>query len=368
MRLFLIITAQFLSGSIWFAANVAYQGQNMLLSAVQLGFITGTLGFAFFNISDRFSPAKVFFWCALAGAVFNFSGIFLEHNRLALLVSRTGCGICLAGIYPVGMKIAASWYPGTLSKALGWMVGALVLASGLPYLINMMAIHKNAGTILCTTSILCLAGGIIQAAAVGDGPFLPKGSAFDIMAVKKIFRHPGFRAASFGYFGHMWELYAVYAHVPVLIRIIEKNHSDFVCFMFFAAGFAGCAAGGIIALKSGSRIIAMAALCVSGIICLVSPFITDLPEILSIGILMLWGIAVVADSPQFSALNTKFAPQNYVGSALTIVNCIGFSITIFSIELVGYFIDSGGIRTAFLPLAIGPAAGLAALQKYKTRI
>ncbi len=360
MRLFFIVLSQFLSGSIWFAGNVAFQGQGLLLSAVQFGFIIGTLMFAIFNISDRFSPVRVFFGCAFLGSVFNFLGIFFGEQKVYLLLSRLSCGIALAGIYPVGMKIAASWYPKTISRALGW----LVLASGFPYLIKVFSWQGNTDIILVGTSILCFSGGVIQLTLVGDGPHLPKGSKFDLSVIKKIFLHPGFRAASFGYFGHMWELYAVLAYAPLLIQNITKTNVDLWSFFFFAAGFAGCSMGGIIALKTGSRFIALVALFVSGFICLISPVIVHLPQVAALVIVMIWGIAVVADSPQFSSLNTQFAPKAYVGSALTIVNCIGFFITIITIEFLGLWIDWFGIQTAFLLLLPGPVFGWFALRRY----
>jgi len=335
-----------------------------LLSAVQFGFIMGTLIFAFLNLSDRFSPVRVFFISALLGAVFNYSSAFLEDHRSLLIMSRLLCGMVLAGIYPVGMKIAASWYPETVSKALGWLVGALVLAAGFPYLIKAFNWKGDVDFILLTTSLCCLTGGFIQLFLVGDGPHLPKGSKFDIGVIKNVFRHPGFRAASFGYFGHMWELYAVFAYIPVLIKAISKSHVELWSFGFFGVGFLGCAVGGIIALKTGSRIVALAALFVSGTICLFSPFLTSLPPSVALIIIMIWGIAVVADSPQFSALNAQFAPRAYVGSALTIVNCIGFLITIITIELLGFWIDWFGVRTAFVPLVFGPVFGWISLKKY----
>lgn len=364
MRLVFIVFSQFLSGSIWFAANVAYQGQGLLLSAVQFGFIVGTLIFAFLNISDRYSPARVFFWSAVFGSIFNLSGMFFPDQKGLLLISRLLCGICLAGIYPVGMKIAASWYPKTISRALGWLVGALVLASGFPYMIKMFSLQANPGIILVATSLLCLSGGVIQLLLVGDGPHLPRGSQFDISVIKKVFMHPGFKAASFGYFGHMWELYAVLAYAPLLIKHIVSTNVDLLSFLFFVAGFAGCGIGGMIALKSGSRFVALTALFISGIICLFSPILLDLPQPFAIFIIMVWGVAVVADSPQFSSLNTRFAPKAYVGSALTIVNCIGFLITIFTIELLGIWIEWYGVRTAFLPLVIGPVFGWISLKRY----
>ena len=357
MRLFLIISAQFLSGSIWFAANAAFAGQAFLLSAVQAGFIAGTLSFAFLNLSDRFSPARVFFVCALAGAFFNLAGAVFPPFRGMLLASRVLCGISLAGIYPVGMKIAASWYPDTLGRALGFLVGALVLASGFPYLIKALSWQGDPAVILWVTSVSCLAGGMIQLIFVGDGPFLPKGSPFDPQVIRHVFANPWFRSSALGYFGHMWELYAVWAAVPALFSILVPEHADLWAFGFFGAGFAGCAAGGILSLKWGSRKVAATALIISALCCLISPALLLLPRALALGVLFLWGLAVVADSPQFSSLNTRFAPAGYVGSALTLVNCLGFIITIFSIELVTFWIRHWGIHTAFLCLAPGPILG-----------
>ena len=364
MRLFFIILSQFLSGSIWFAANVAYLDHGFLLSAVQFGFILGTLIFAFLNISDRFSPARVFFFCALLGSLFNISGIFLLNTPAILLISRLCCGVTLAGIYPVGMKIAASWYPQTVSKALGWLVGALVLAAGFPYLIKVLNWQNSMDFILQATSVLCFAGGVIQLLLVGDGPYLPKSSEFKIDVIKDIFQHPGFRASAFGYFGHMWELYAVFAYIPLVLASVVESHVDLWSFSFFVFGFLGCAAGGMVALKVGSRIIALVALFMSGTICLISPILPSLPQGVALIIIQIWGVTVVADSPQFSSLNTRFAPQKYVGSALTIVNCIGFFITIITIELLGVWIDWFGVRTAFLPLVLGPVFGWFSLKKY----
>ncbi len=364
MRLIFIILSQFLSGSIWFAANVAYVGQGFLLSAVQFGFILGTLLFSFLNISDRFSPARVFFICALFGALFNVCGIFIEDRRFYLLTSRLLCGVSLAGIYPVGMKIAASWYPETVSKALGWLVGALVLAAGFPYLVKTLNWQGNTDFILQVTSGLCLAGGVIQLFLVRDGPYLPKASKFNISVIIDIFQHPGFRASAFGYFGHMWELYAVFAYISVLLETIVNNNVDLWSFCFFIFGSLGCAMGGMVALKTGSRMIALISLFMSGTICLISPLLPDLPQWLALVIIQIWGVTIVADSPQFSALNTQFAPRNYVGSALTIVNCIGFLITIITIELLNLWIGWFGVRTAFLPLVLGPIFGWIALKKY----
>jgi len=232
-----------------------------------------------------------------------------------------------------------------------------VLATGIPHLIKVLDWQGDAAIILQGTSLLCLIGGFIQLFLVKDGPQLPRGSRFDISVIKNIFRHKGFRAASFGYFGHMWELYAVWAFAPLLFDTLVPHHVELWSYSFFVAGFLGCALGGIWSLKVGSRKVALTALFCSGLICLISPILPYLPTEIALMMLIIWGAVVVTDSPQFSSLNTKFAPKAYVGSALTIVNCIGFSITIITIELLSFWIDRFGFQFAFLPLVVGPVFG-----------
>ena len=355
--------SQFLSGSIWFAANVAYAGQGMILSALQLGFIIGSLAFALLNLSDRISPVKVFFFSSFAGAVLNLTGALLADHMVLLMVTRLGCGICLAGIYPVGMKIAASWFPDTVARALGFLVGALVLASGFPYLIRSFNLQAGAGLVLGATSAACLAGGAIQLFLVKDGPHLPRASALDLKVLGRMFKNPGFRAASFGYFGHMWELYAVFAYMPLIFASLVPTSPALWAFGFFGAGALACALGGLAALRTGSKKVALLALAVSGLCCLLSPWFQSLPLWAALVVMLVWGAAVAADSPQFSSLNTRFAPREYVGSALTLVNCMGFFITIVSIELLDFWINTFGLHTAFLLLVPGPIFGFLSLRK-----
>lgn len=362
----LIILAQFLSGSIWFAGNAAFEGRGFLLSAVQAGFILGTLSFAVLNLSDRFSPARVFCACSLAGALFNACGIFLSQASGLLMASRLLCGVCLAGIYPVGMKIAASWYPNTLGNALGFLVGALVLASGFPYFLKVLDWQGAPWMILEITSCLCVCGGIIQVWLVKDGPHLPRSSAFNIRAIGECFSHSGFRASALGYFGHMWELYAVWAAMPLLLAALVRDSAPAWTFVFFGVGCLGCGLGGILSKRIGSRKVASAALVISGACCLLSPLLLTVPKPLALAAILAWGTAVAADSPQFSSLNARFAPKAYVGSALTIVNCLGFIITIFTIEMTLAWIRNWGLTTAFLPLAAGPFVGWICLNRSRT--
>ena len=202
---------------------------------------------------------------------------------------------------------------------------------------------------------------------VPDGPFLFKGTKFNAKALSVIFQSKELRSASFGYFGHMWELYTFWAFVPVILSAyITKNpgtglNISFWSFWIIAIGFFGCAIGGLISLKAGSTKVAFIQLTVSGLCCLLSPLLFNLPVMLFLAILIIWGITVVGDSPQYSALVAQTAPKELVGSALTIVNCIGFSITIVSIQLVNYLITIINQGYVYLILVIGPVFGLFSL-------
>ncbi len=370
----MIVLSQFAGGSLWFAGNAVLGDLQMALglpgaalgwitSAVQLGFIAGTLTFAFFALSDIASPRLVFFLCALAGAVANAASYALAHGLTSLLVLRFATGFFLAGIYPVGMKIAAGWYREDLGKALGFLVGALVFGTAFPHLLKGLGAALPAQQVMFGVSALALAGGAAMFAFVPDGPHLSRGARFDPRALASVFGAANFRASAFGYFGHMWELYAFWAFVPIVLaaRGTVDNVSVW-SFAVIAAGFVGCALGGLVSLRAGSARVAVAQLGTSGICCLLSPLLFVAPTTIFLAFLLLWGVAVVGDSPQFSALNAAHAPPGLVGSALTIANCIGFAITIPSIELLNATVGWLSIQYAFLLLVPGPVLGLLAMR------
>lgn len=332
-------------------------------SAVQLGFISGTLVFAFFAFADRFSPRKVFFLCSLAGAAANLAVLFTPAGMTALLLLRFATGFFLAGIYPVGMKISASWYEQGLGRALGYLVGALVLGTAFPHLLRGTGTELPWQQVLVGVSALGAGGGLLMFLLVPDGPHLPKGSSFNPRAFALIFKSRDFRASAFGYFGHMWELYALWAFVPLwLLAWAEKVQMpinvSLWSFAVIAAGFFGCAVGGVVSARYGSAKIAAIQLLISGLCCLLSPLFFEAEFVVLIAFLFVWGTTVAGDSPQFSALNSANAPREYVGSALTIVNSIGFLITIFSIQLISYLLPLIGPQAIFLLLLPGPIFGL----------
>jgi len=379
----LIIFSQFTGTSLWFAGNavlldlqhdwgLAQDSLGHVTSAVQLGFIAGTLLFAYLVIADRFSPRLVFFYCSLAGALANIALLVAPQQLTWLLLLRFATGFFLAGIYPVGMKIAAGWYEQGLGRALGYLVGALVLGTAFPHLIRSSGTDFPWQQVMLFVSILAISGGFIMLMLVPDGPHLPKGSVFDPAALKTIFRSRRFRASAFGYFGHMWELYTLWAFIPLLLLTYSNNNDialnvSLWSFLVIASGFIGCAIGGIVSARVGSARVAAVQLGTSGICCLLSPFLFDSSLPVFLGFLLLWGITVIGDSPQFSALNAENAPREYVGSALTIVNSIGFLITIFSIQLVSMMLAQISPQYIFLLLVPGPIIGLWMLRPLLAR-
>ena len=368
-----IIVSQLAGTSLWFAGNAVLpdlqrewglgaHALGYVTSAVQLGFIAGTLVFAFFVLADTFSPRIVFFLCAAAGALANASVLAFGESYAALLAARFATGFFLAGIYPVGMKIASGWYQQDLGKALGFLVGALVVGTALPHLFKALGQGLAWESVLVTVSVVALAGGVLMLVFVPDGPHLARGARFDPGALRAVFRVPGFRASSFGYFGHMWELYAFWAFVPLALAAHGTLDVPLWTFAVIAAGAVGCVAGGLASLRWGSARVACAQLGASGLCCALSPLAFHAPAPLYLAFLLLWGVVVVGDSPQFSALNAHSAPRELVGSALTIANCIGFAITVLSIQLLNSLTDRAGPQWLFVLLLPGPLLGVLALR------
>ena len=376
-----IVISQFCCTSLWFAGNgvindlVLNFGLNEsalghLTSAVQFGFISGTLLFAILTIADRFSPSKVFLISALLGALFNL-GVLWEANTLVSLLSfRFFTGFFLAGIYPVGMKIAADYYQKGLGKSLGYLVGALVLGTALPHLLKDVTGAYPWQSVLIATSCLAACGGLLMVLLVPDGPFRKSSQRTDLRAFFSVFKNREFKSVAFGYFGHMWELYAFWAFVPIMLKKYNVEHSQAVfnipvlSFLIIAVGGLACILGGYISQNIGAKRTAFVALLLSCGCCLMSPLIfASASQDLFLGFLVFWGMVVIADSPMLSTLVAQNAAPKIKGTALTIVNCIGFAITIISIQVITAMVawtDSNAIYTI---LAIGPILGLIALGR-----
>ena len=328
---------------------------------MQFGFIAGTLVFAIFAIADRFDPSKVFFISSALAAIANVAIIWLAKSTATLFALRFITGFFLAGIYPVGMKIAADWFERSLGKALGYLVGALVIGTAFPHLLKSNLYTLPWKEVLIVTSSFAFIGGLIIMLFVGDGPYRKPATHFQPTAIFQVFRSADFRSAAFGYFGHMWELYTFWAFVPVMLLLWSNNRQatniPLWSFMIIAIGGISCVAGGYVSQKIGSARVAFCSLLCSGICCLASFSFFKLPLPLFILVMLVWGFFVIADSPQFSALVSQTAVPEYKGTALTIVTSIGFAITIGSVQLLDHVYHTWR-NAVFLLLAPGPLIGL----------
>jgi predicted MFS family arabinose efflux permease len=374
-----IVFSQFAVTSIWFAGNaivgdlqsamnVGIEDTGIITSAIQLGFISGTLIFALLSISDRYSARKLFFICSVLGSVSNLLIYFIAYDLFSLLVLRFITGFFLTGIYPVGMKIAAGWYKEKLGNAIGLLVGSLVLGTAFPHLIKSFGGSLAWEQVIFIISVFSLAGGILMYLFVPDGPHISSGTKFNPKAILTIFKYKELRSSALGYFGHMWELYTFWAFIPlILIYYMKLNpvelNISFWAFLIIASGSVGCIVGGVMSKKAGSAKVAFIQLALSGICCLISPimFYTSAPIFLTF--LIFWGIVVVGDSPQYSAIIALSAPKELIGSGLTLVNSIGFAITIVSLWVVSQIAGIVEISFVLIILALGPIAGLISMKQ-----
>jgi len=367
----LIVLAQFCCTSLWFASNavmdqladafaLAPAVLGHLTSAVQFGFLLGTLVFAILSVADRFSPSRVFVVCAVVAAFGNIGALLPANGLFSLLAFRFIVGFCLAGIYPVGMKIASDYYAAGLGRSLGYLVGALVLGTAFPHLLGSFSVALAWPSVLLFTSFLAVGGGLLLWFFVPDGPLRKASGRQDFSAFLTVFRQPDFRGAALGYFGHMWELYAFWTFVPLIIFQFGGTavNVSWWSFLVLGTGALGCVVGGYWSREIGPGRVAFIALIGSGICCLLSPWLFPTVPILVLPFLLVWGLLVTMDSPQFSTLVATHASPETKGTALTIVNCLGFGLTIVSIQLLNYL--SATIDPAFLYLALvpGPLLGL----------
>ncbi|MBC6365155.1 MFS transporter [Algoriphagus sp. AK58] len=380
--LILIVIAQFLGTSLWFAGNAAAPELELILgekdlvplitSMVQLGFVAGTFLYAFFSIPDRFSPSDVFFFSAILAAACNLV-LLLFPLQLGLVIgSRFLTGFFLAGIYPVGMKIASDYFEKGLGSALGFLVGALVLGTAFPFFLKAFEVSISWKMLLLATSGLAIGSGALVGFGIPDGPFRKINPKFDLSLLPSFTQNKALKGAAGGYFGHMWELYTFWAFLPALILFLEKGNltgttQSLWTFLIIASGGISCGFGGIISGKKGSEKVALFSLMGSGICGLVLLMAPEIPTGLVFPFLLIWGMLVTADSPQFSTLVAQSVRPEHRGTALTLVNCLGFGLTIGSIQVARFLSDFLSAKVYLGLLAIGPILGLWIYRYFRTK-
>ena len=374
----IVVLAQLFGTSLWFTPNsvlpqiveiwnLASYDIGILTNAVQLGFILGTLTFVAFGFSDKYDPSKVIFVCCVIGALANLYIIIETVNFQFIILSRFLVGFSLAGIYPIGMKLIITWSKYSSSTNLAVLVGMLTLGSALPHLVRLFGINFDWKLTIAVSSILACIGGI-QILILGSGPYgQSKNKSLPLLqTIKQLIFNKDYISSALGYFGHMWELYAFWACVPILLlSTLENPSAEQVAgfsFLIIGIGGIGCFCAGFLSQKIGSPSIAAASLVMSALACLLYPLIPNYLASTKILLLIFWGFFVISDSPLYSSISAQAAPKEIVGTALVIQNCIGFSVSMISILICTYLFPAIQQKIAWILLP-GPLVALLFFHK-----
>jgi MFS family permease len=380
----LIAGAELLGMSVWFAANavapqlaarwgITSSQAGWLSTVVQLGFVVGTALAAILNLADLIPSARYFAAAAVAAAAANAAVLVVPGFRTALLV-RGLTGVCLAGVYPPAMKMAATWFSGRRGLAIGAVVGALTIGKALPYLVHALP-GVGISQVVLSASAAGVAAALLVAMLYRDGPAPFPRRPFDLALVRAVLSDTQYRQVLGGYSGHMLELYACWIWIPSFLAasaaargtdvVASAPSVSLLSFLVIAAGAVGCLLGGLVADRVGYVRLVVVAMAVSGTCALLTPFVYGKATGLLVPLLLLWSIAVIADSAQFSTLVTRVVAPHATGTALTLQTSIGFLLTTVSIQLVPVIAEHLGWRFAFPALALGPALGIAAIRRLR---